>query len=183
MQLQLHFDHEAISSDQHSRKTSYSHKIQKPNLLPIDFKKENPTMRFKLGLSARKFVLRASVASLNQLHYVDILQQSTALCKASALRKSSLFHISQRQITTVYCNTNITKIELDALKCFQLYLHTSPSVHNWAEIGKVACTLHNFCKGMKIWVKIYTTCQNEAIYCNNFSAMTRGFCQFMLNHY
>lgn len=35
-----------------------------------------------------------------------------------------------------------------------------------------ACTQHNICKGLEIWIQIYTTYQSKAIQCYNFCAMT-----------
>lgn len=40
------------------------------------------------------------------------------------------------------------------MNSLKLHMHTYHLVHNWGETWKAACTQHNFCKGLKIWVKI-----------------------------
>lgn len=46
---------------------------------------------------------------------------------------------------------------------------------------KALCAQHSFYTDLEIWIQIYTTHQNIAIYCYNFYAMTWEICLFMQN--
>jgi len=47
--------------------------------------------------------------------------------------KASYSTYLYRQITRVYCNTNVSEIEVDVLECLKLHTHTWHLVHNLGE--------------------------------------------------
>lgn len=86
-------------------------------------------------MSARKCILRANTASLNQSHCVDIMQQTAALCKKTSVLRKKSFHISlQTDYKTVLQWKCLLK-EPGVLKWLRWHTHTCQLVH-WVDIMK-----------------------------------------------